>query len=143
MDGRAIAVRVSKGMSRVQGARPDEALDVELALPIRSQASEGAQNGDTITNKQQSSASPQQPASQSEPLYAAISAGAAQGGRSRQPAASRGLGSFLPLPWREAPTAAAGDDIFLTDNGEKDERLQCNASLLLNAKVQTCACAKT
>ena len=77
----------------LQGSRPDEALDLDLALPVRSQ---GNQTADQEEEHQ-------------EPLYAAISSAAAQGGRPRQADPPRGLGSFLPLPKREGNPSSSGD----------------------------------
>ena len=77
----------------MQGSRPDEALDLDLALPVRSEGNQTAAQAE----------GPQ------EPLYAAISSAAVQGSKSRQQDAPKGLGSFLPLPRREANPGTSGD----------------------------------
>ena len=84
---------VMKIVGLLQGSRPDEALDLELALPVRSQVNQTAD----------------QEEEHEEPLYAAISSAATQGGRPRQADPPRGLGSFLPLPKREANPSTSGD----------------------------------
>ncbi|KAK9862508.1 hypothetical protein WJX84_009406 [Apatococcus fuscideae] len=77
-----------------KGSRPDEALDLDLALPVRSQANQtaGIEEG------------------HQEPLYAAISSAAVHNGRPRQQDAPKGLGSFFPLPRREAPSTSGVED---------------------------------
>lgn len=77
----------------MQGSRPDEALDLDLALPVRSETSQSAAQAE----------------GHQEPLYAAISSAALQGSRPRQQDAPKGLGSFLPLPRREANPGPSGD----------------------------------